>query len=74
MRTVYTGLYYGENYAEPTAKIAQMTHCDEVSTDICVKYADLICNKCAGQAKLTLVAAEEASDAEPDSEVVSDPE
>jgi len=44
MRTVYTGLYY-KDYREckkHTENIAQMTHYDALSTEICVLYAELI--------------------------------
>ena len=43
MRTIYTGLFYeGEAVDTHTRDIAEMTHHDEISTEICVFYANLV--------------------------------
>lgn len=41
MRTVYTGLYYDNPYNK-TRDIARMTHDDDISTEICCTYAELV--------------------------------
>lgn len=43
MRTVYTGLFYeGDALDRHTKDIAEMTHHDEISTEICTFYANVI--------------------------------
>ena len=44
MRTVYTGLYYADESTRDrlTARIAEMTHFSADSTDLCIRYADMI--------------------------------
>ena len=42
MRTVYTGLYYGERHEAATVDIAKMTHWNEESNAACVLYSNLI--------------------------------
>ena len=43
MRTVYTGLYYnGQEVIDMTADITEMTHADDISTSLCVRYSFMI--------------------------------